>query len=102
MQSTAEGNIVVRNSTFKLGNQSGVNAVFQMGTKDRGGRDVTIQGNLIDGGAWMLNSTPITNILVEDNRFTRRAAYGIGYVSGGVWTGNIWDDTLALIPENTR
>ena len=87
-------------STFKLGNQSGVNAVFQMGQKDRGGRGVTIEDSLIDGGGWMLNSTPIAGIVVEGNRFTRRSAYGIGYVSGGTWTGNIWDDTLAPIPEN--
>jgi hypothetical protein len=100
VQSTASGNVVVRHSTFKLGNQTGVNAVFQMGTSS-GGRGVTIENNLIDGGAWMLNSTPITGILVKDNRFTRRAVYGVGYVGGGTWVGNFWDDTLALIPENT-
>lgn len=100
VQSTAAGDVTVRRSTFKLGNQTGVNSVFQMGTKSDGGKDVTIEGNLIDGGAWMLNSTPISDILVKDNRFTRRAVYGIGYVSGGTWVGNFWDDTLGLIPEN--
>jgi len=102
VQSTTDGNVVVRGSTFKLGNQSGVNAVFQMGVKGDRNWGVTIERNLIDGGAWMLNDSgsPIEGILVKDNRFTHRAAYGIGYVSGGSWTGNIWDDTLALIPEN--
>ena len=100
VQSTASGNVVVRHTTFKLGNQSGVNAVFQMGVKGRVNQGVTIQGNLIDGGGWMLNSTPIDGILVKDNRFTHRSTWGIGYVSGGSWTGNYWDDTLALVSEN--
>ncbi|GAA5201495.1 DUF4082 domain-containing protein [Microbacterium jejuense] len=100
LQSTASGNIVVRHTTFKLGGQQNMNAVFQMGIQGRVGSGVTIQNNLIDGGGWMLNSTPIKGIVVKDNRFTHRSSYGIGYVEGGSWTGNYWDDTLAPISEN--
>lgn len=100
VQSTAQGNLTFRHNTFKLGNQSGINAVFQMGMKDRVGTGVTIENSLIDGGAYMLNSTPISGVLIKDNRFTRRSTWGIGEVKGGSWVGNYWDDTLALVSQN--
>ncbi|MEJ1921984.1 DUF4082 domain-containing protein [Microbacterium sp. KHB019] len=100
VQSTASGNITVRHSTFKLGGQSDINAVFQMGVTGADNRGVTIENNLIDGGGWMLNSRPIADGVIKDNRFTHRSTWGIGDVAGASWTGNYWDDTLAPIPNN--
>ncbi|WP_313356193.1 DUF4082 domain-containing protein [Microbacterium sp.] len=100
VQSTASGNLTVRHSTFKLGHQSDINAVFQMGVTGGNNHGVTIENNLIDGGGWMLNSRPIPDGVVKDNRFTRRSTWGIGFVDGASWTGNYWDDTLAPIAQN--
>lgn len=102
LQTTASGNVTVRHTTFKLGNQSNVNSVFQVGVQGRTGKGLTIESNLIDGGAWMINdsNSPVQGVLVKDNRFTHRAAYGIGYIAGGSWVGNRWDDTFTLIPAN--
>ncbi len=61
---------------------------------------MTIENSLIDGGGYMLNSTPISGVLIKDNRFTRRSTWGIGEVKGGSWVGNYWDDTLALVSQN--
>jgi len=73
----------------------------------------TVSGNLIAGGGYTLYGGEGThgqtsNIVVVNNRFARLYFPNGGYYGpaahfeagapGNVWSGNIWDDTLAPVP----
>lgn len=96
VQATGGSNVTIRHNTFKLGDEPGVSAVIQLGNEWSSNSDWLIEDNLIDGGGWSINasSDPADNpnAQVLNNRFTRRAGYGAGYIGGAVWTGNYYDD----------
>ncbi len=94
VQTTGGSNVTLRHNTFKLGDQSGVSAVVQAGNEWGDNTDWVIENNLMDGGGWTINASGNRNINFQilNNRFTRRAGYGVGYVQGSTWSGNIYDD----------
>ena len=96
VQTTSGTGVTVRHSTFRLGDQAGVSAVFQIGTEWGINTDWLIEDNLIDGGGWSINASndpsDHVNFRVLNNRFTRRAGYGVGSVGGATWSGNFYDD----------
>lgn len=102
VQTTGGSDVTLRHNTFKLGNQSGVSAVVQVGNEWGTNSNWLIEDNLIDGGGWSINASnnPAMNpnFRILNNRFTRRAGYGPGNVGGNVWSGNIYDDNGAVVP----
>lgn len=100
-QATGGSDVILRHNTYKLGDQSGISAVVQMGNE--GGVNVNwlIENNLMDGGGWSINAnssdpSQSPNCQILNNRFTRRAGYGVGWVAGCTWTGNYYDDDGAV------
>lgn len=102
VQTTGGSNVTLRHNTFKLGGQSGVSAVVQVGNEWGTNSNWVIENNLIDGGGWSINASnnpgQNPNFQIINNRFTRRAGYGPGGVGGATWSGNIYDDNGATVP----
>ena len=93
IQTTGGSGVVVRHSTFKLGDSSGVSAVIQFGTENGSNSNWLVEDNLLDGGGWTINSAGGNSTFrFLNNRFTRRSGYGPGVMSGSIWTGNCFDD----------
>lgn len=97
VQSTGGSDVTLRHNTFKLGDQTGVNAVVQLGNEGGNNSNWLIENNLMDGGGWSINAntddaSKSPNCQIINNRFTRRAGYGPGGAAGATWTGNIYDD----------
>lgn len=96
VQTTGGSNVTVRHSTFKLGDDTGVSAVFQFGNEWGTNTNWRIENCLIDGGGWSINASPDAednpNTTIINNRFTRRAGYGVGGVGGATWSGNYFDN----------
>ncbi len=102
VQATGGSNVTLRHNTFKLGGQSGVSAVVQIGNEWGTNSNWLIEDNLMDGGGWSINASnnpaQNPNFHIINNRFTRRAGYGPGGVGGATWSGNIWDDDGTTVP----
>jgi chitodextrinase len=97
VQATGGDSVTVRHNTFKLGDQTGVSAVVQLGNEYGNNSNWLIENNLIDGGGWSINAntddaSKSPNCQIINNRFTRRAGYGPGGAAGATWIGNIYDD----------
>jgi hypothetical protein len=97
VQATGGDSVTLRHNTFKLGDQTGVSAVVQLGNEYGNNSNWLIENNLIDGGGWSINantadSSKSPNCQIINNRFTRRAGYGPGGAAGATWSGNIYDD----------
>ncbi|MEM9379147.1 MAG: LamG-like jellyroll fold domain-containing protein [Planctomycetota bacterium] len=71
--------------------------------------DFLIEGNWMNGGNYTVFVTPnsptgITRLRIVNNRFGRDYRYGL-ILTGGIPTvisGNVWDDTGELIPQNNQ
>lgn len=99
-QATGGDSVTLRHNTYKLGDQSGVSAVLQLGNEGGNNSNWLIENNLMDGGGWTINansedSSKSPNCRILNNRFTRRAGYGVGWVAGCTWSGNYYDDGSA-------
>lgn len=96
VQCTGGSDVTLRHNTFKLGGQNGISAVIQFGNEWGTNDNWLVENNLIDGGGWSINASndpqDNTNVQIINNRFTRRAGYGVGSVGGATWTGNYYDD----------
>jgi hypothetical protein len=97
VQATGGENVTLRHNTFKLGDQSGVSSVIQLGNEGGTNSNWLIENNLIDGGGWSINAnsedaSKNPGCQVLNNRFTRRAGYGVGWVAGCTWSGNYYDN----------
>lgn len=95
IQTTGGSNVTIRHNTCKLSTTNGsVNACIQMGNESgKGNDDWLVTDNLFDGGGWTINASDYgINRTFTNNRFTRNYAYGVGSVSGAIWTGNYYDN----------
>jgi hypothetical protein len=105
--------LTIEDNTVLVGSSNGyaIGLYSDYGTQG----NKTIDGNLLAGGNYALyggfnsGGPDTTNIVVNDNRFSRYfysngglygpVAHWDAAGSGNTWTGNFWDDTLAAIPE---
>jgi hypothetical protein len=97
VQATGGDSVTLRHNTFKLGDQTDISSVVQLGNEGGTNSNWLIENNLFDGGGWSINantedSSKNPNCQIINNRFTRRAGYGPGGSAGATWSGNIYDD----------
>jgi hypothetical protein len=70
--------------------------------------DVTFEGNVLDGGQYVLmvdegSYPPPTNVVIRNNAFGRNAVYGVLLRDDGAgitWENNFWEDTGKYIDED--
>ena len=96
LQSTGGSGVTFRHSTCII--SDGSNACFQLGDDVS---DILVTDSLLDGGGWVINMGDSgTNRVFTNNRFGHSAAYGpIGSGGSYTWSGNVWDDTGAVISQ---
>jgi hypothetical protein len=91
-------NVTIRHNRIESWDPAGAQGTDAIISNTGGDTNVTIDNNLLDGGAYALyceRGAKGTNYVVTNNHFGRRSAYGptIECTDESPWSGNVWDNT---------